>query len=231
MRYIFIHHALPEEMLRALSVYGKCISLPPFQKLPHPVSAHPDMLMANIGGTLIIHGEYGEGQQILRKNGIPFAISHTPVGKEYPNDVRLNFFTAGLCFFANPRAVSADARGLAENKNLRLVSVRQGYAKCATAVAGGAIATADTGIAKTAAREGLPVLLLKPHPISIEVYDTGFIGGACVAIENKLLFFGKIESYPQYEELRDFFAQYGITLVSLGEEPIFDYGGAIVFEG
>ncbi len=229
MRYIFIHHALPEKMVSALFVYGKCIPLPPFQKLPHPVSAHPDMLMANIGGTLIVHCEYTEGQKILRENGIPFVLSNIPVEKSYPHDVRLNCFAAGLCFFAHQSGISADARRLAENKRLRFVPVKQGYTKCASAVAGGAVATADKSIYKAALRENIPTLLLSPHHIDIETYDTGFIGGASFALEDKLFFFGKIERYPQYEELRDFFAKQGITLVSLGDDPIFDYGGAVVF--
>ena len=74
MRYIFIHHALPDEMVRALSVYGRCIPLPPFSRLPHPVSAHPDMLLINVDGTLMVHREYTEGQEILRENGFEIEI-------------------------------------------------------------------------------------------------------------------------------------------------------------
>ena len=90
MRYIFIHPRLPAEMQRLLSAYGKCIPLPPFEKLPHPVSSHPDMLMANIEGTLFIHQEYEQGQRLLTSLGVPFSVSHSPVEKEYPTDVRLN---------------------------------------------------------------------------------------------------------------------------------------------
>ena len=230
MRYIFIHHALPHEMRKMLSVYGECISLPPFARLPHPVSAHPDMLTVTIGGTLIVHSEYTEGQKILHSLGIPFVLSHTPVEKEYPRDVRLNGFQADSFFFAHKTGISEDALRLAESKRLCFVPVKQGYAKCASAVAGGAIATADPAIAKAARSVGIPTLLLKPHPIAIEVYDTGFIGGACVAVEDQLFFFGRIEAHPQYEELRDFFVKQNVTLVSLSEKPLFDYGGAVVFE-
>lgn len=230
MRYIFIHHALPDEMVRALSVYGRCIPLPPFSRLPHPVSAHPDMLLINVDGTLMVHREYTEGQEILRENGIPYVLSHTAVEKEYPCDVRLNGFRWGSFFFAHKTGISEDLRYLAEKKSLCFVPVRQGYAKCATAVAGDAIATADVTIERAAKAVGIPTLLLRPHPIGIEVYDTGFIGGACVAVEDQLFFFGRIEAHPQYEDLRDFFAKQNVTLVSLSEKPLFDYGGAVVFE-
>lgn len=215
-------------MKDALSPYGTCIPLPPFEKLPFPVSAHPDMLMANIGGTLLIHEEYAAGQALLQDLHIPFMLSHTPVEKEYPNDVRLNCFSVGHCFFANSKAVSADAVSLAEEKNFRFVSVKQGYAKCSSAIAGGAVATADKSIYKAALRENIPTLLLSPHHIDIETYDTGFIGGAGFSLDDKLFFFGHIESYPQYTELRNFFTKQGITLISLSGDPIFDYGGAVV---
>ena len=229
MRYLLIHHALPAEMQRSLSAYGTCIPLPPFEKLPFPVSAHPDMLVAKIGGTLIIHEEYAEGRRLLESLDIAHEISHTPVEKSYPHDVVLNCFAAGGCLFANEKAVSEDVLRMAETQGLRPVSVKQGYAKCASAIAGGAIATADKSIANAAAREGIPTLLLAPHPIGIDVYDTGFIGGASFALDDKLFFFGKIEDHPQYGELRDFFGMHGVTLVSLGGSPLFDYGGAIDF--
>lgn len=230
MRYIFIHHALPTEMVSAISVYGQCIPLPPFEKLSHPVCAHPDMLMVNIDGTLLIHAEYTEGQQILQDLQIPFMLSHTSVEKEYPKDIRLNCFSVGPCFFAHRKGISTEALALAETKSLHPVFVKQGYAKCSSAIAGGAIATADQGIFRAAMQEHIPALLLNPYHIHIETYDTGFIGGAGFALDDKLFFFGKIESFPEYTELRDFFAKYGITLVSLSDDPLFDYGGAVVFE-
>lgn len=218
------------EIQRSLSAYGTCIPLPPFLKLPHPVSCHPDMLMARIGGTLFIHEEYTEGQALLRTLGLPFALSHTPVEKDYPQDVRLNCFSLNEYLFANKKALSTDVLCFAKEKEMTLLSVRQGYTKCATAVAGGAIATADPTIAKAAEAVGIPTLRLPSVRIGIECYDTGFLGGTCVAIDDKLLFFGKIENNPHYTELRNFFKAQGISLVSLGENAIFDYGGAVITE-
>ena len=90
------------------------------------------------------------------------------------------------------------------------------------------MATADRGIEKILRADGADVLLLQPYTIGIEVYDTGFIGGASVLLdENTLGFFGNVELFEQYEMLRDFFARRGVSLISLGNEPLFDYGGAI----
>ena len=228
MKYFFIHKNLPEEIKSHLSFFGECVPLPVFEKLPTPVCMHPDMLIAEVGGKLLIHGEYEEGQSLLRSLGIPFSVSHTPVSEKYPQDIRLNCFCVGNLFVSNEKYVSREALRMAEESGFRSVSVSQGYAKCSCAVAGEAVATADRGIAKALRKAGADVLLLHPCQIGIEIYDTGFIGGASVLLDEKTLgFFGNIERFAQYALLKDFFAARGVSLVSLGENPLFDYGGAI----
>ncbi len=215
-------------MQRRLSFFGECILLPAFEKLPFPVCAHPDMLIAEIGGKLLIHAEYREGQELLSSLGVPFLLSYTPVSEKYPEDIRLNCFCAGDFFVSNEKYVSMDALRIAKESGFRSVSVSQGYAKCSCAIAGSAVATADRGIAKTLRKAGAEVLLLEPYSIGIDVYDTGFIGGASVLLDEKTLgFFGNIEDFEQYCELRQFFGKRGIRLVSLGDTPLFDYGGAV----
>ena len=38
-----------------------------------------------------------------------------------------------------------------------------------------------------------------------------------------------IEAFRQYEVLSDFFERQGVSLISLGDSPLFDYGGAVSF--
>ena len=217
-------------MIRNLSFFGECIPLPVFEKLPFPVCAHPDMLMAKIGNKLLIHEEYREGQALLSSLGIPFSVSHTPVSDKYPGDIRLNCFCFGDFFISNEKYVSEQALQIATESGFLPVSVPQGYAKCSCAVAGNGLATADRGIAKALRKTGADILLLNPYFIGIDVYDTGFIGGASVLLDEKTLgFFGNIEAFRQYEVLSDFFERQGVSLISLGDSPLFDYGGAVSF--
>lgn len=228
MKYFLIHKDLPEEIQNRLSFFGECVPLPPFEKLPVPVCSHPDMLIAKIGGKLLIHAEYRQGRELLSSLGIPFLLSYTPVSAKYPDDIRLNCFCLENRFVSNEKYVSREALQIAKSSGFRSVSVSQGYAKCSCAVAGNAVATADCGMEKVLRREGADVLLLQPFPIGIETYDTGFIGGASVLLNERTLgFFGNIEMHAQYALLRDFFADRGISLISLGCGPLFDYGGAI----
>ncbi len=226
MQYFFINSRTPFEIRESLSRYGECIPLPPLETLPFPVSHHPDMLMAELDGTLFVHREYEKGQEILRSFGIPFRISEAPLGANYPRDVALNCFAVGDYLFANGKAVSRDVLAWAGEHGKTLLSVAQGYTKCSTVVAGGAIASADRGIIRAAQQVGIPALLLPPHPIGIEVYDTGFIGGACGLLDAKTLgFFGNIEAYPCYSLLRDFFASAGVEVLGLSRGDLFDFGG------
>jgi len=228
MKYFLIHKDLPEEIRHNLSFFGECVPLPAFEKLPFAVCSHPDMLIAQIGGKLLIHEEYRQGRELLTLLGMPFVLSHTPVSAKYPEDIRLNCFCLDNRFISNEKYVSQDALRIAKEFGFRSVSVPQGYAKCSCAVAGNAVATADRGIEKILRADGADVLLLQPYTIGIEVYDTGFIGGASVLLdENTLGFFGNVELFEQYEMLKDFFARRGVSLISLGCGPLFDYGGAI----
>lgn len=218
-------------MRTALSEYGTPISLPSWNALPTPVCAHPDMLTAKIGRSLLIHAEYLKGRAVLDRIGIPYLLSSAPVGKAYPEDIRLNCLAADTFFLSNEKYISREALALADEQGLRRIHVKQGYAKCSCACAGNAIATMDRGIAKAVNSVGADVLLLNPSVIGIEAYDTGFIGGASVLLdENTLGFFGKIEDLKGYSALADFFGARGVRLVSLGREPLFDYGGAVDIE-
>ena len=231
MRYFFINEGTPFEIRTALSRYGICVPLPEFEALPHPVCRHPDMLMASINGNVFIHREYQKGQAILRELGIPFFISESAVKKDYPHDVALNCFNAGGYLFAKASAVSEEVLARARESKMPVLSVSQGYTKCSTAIIKNAIATADKGIARAAKSVGIPTLILPPHKIGIEVYDTGFIGGASMTVnENTLGFFGRIEDYPSYEDLKAFFSTVGVEIISLSKEPLFDYGGAVTVD-
>ena len=210
MKYFLINENLPAETRRALSAYGEPIPLPAWRALPFPVCAHPDMLTAKIGRSLLIHEEYREGRAVLERIGIPYLLSRAPVGERYPEDIRLNCLAAQTFFISNEKYISREALMLADREGLIRIHVKQGYAKCSCACAGNAIATMDSGIAKAVRRAGRSVLLLEPSRIGIEHYDTGFIGGASVLLDERTVgFFGEIEDFPGYSALAAFFWKQG----------------------
>lgn len=231
MRIFLVSEKLPISMETRLSAYGRCVRLPAFDALPTPVSHHPDMLMAKIGDTLLVHRDYAAGRELLECLHLPFRLSEREVKGRYPEDVALNCFLCGDCFFAKQDAVSAEALSAAKMMGKTPVHVRQGYAKCSTVVMRDALATADPSIFAAAKENGVPALLLASEKIGIEAYDTGFIGGACGAIDaHTLAFFGDIEAYAQGRRLAAFFAPRGVEFVSLGDGALFDYGGMIALD-
>ena len=231
MKCFLINEKLPSDLRAALSAYGEPIALPPFPALQDPVCRHPDMLVAKIERTLLVHAAYYEGRAVLDRMGIPYEVSYAPVGALYPQDIRLNCLAADTFFLSNEKHVSREALALAELRGLKRIHVSQGYAKCSCACAQNAIATMDRGIAKAVRRAGEEALLLEPSAIGIEIYDTGFIGGASVLLDERTLgFFGNVEGFERYPELKGFFEARDVRLVSLGKEPLFDYGGAISVE-
>ena len=228
MKCFLINEKLPSDLRAALSAYGEPIALPPFPALQDPVCRHPDMLVAKIERILLVHAAYYEGRAVLDRMGIPYEVSYAPVGALYPQDIRLNCLAADTFFLSNEKHVSREALALAELRGLKRIHVSQGYAKCSCACAQNAIATMDRGIAKAVRRAGEEALLLEPSAIGIEIYDTGFIGGASVLLDERTLgFFGNVEGFERYPELKGFFEARDVRLVSLGQTPLFDYGGAV----
>ena len=228
MRCFFINENLPRPMEAALSAYGRCVRLPAFSALPEPVCRHPDMLMARIGGHLLLHRAYAAGRAVLDALGVPYTLSDAEVGADYPRDAVLNVCTAGRCLFAAPQAVSQTVLDAAAHEGFRFVPVKQGYAGCSTIAVGDAVVSADAGICRAARENGLTVLQISPGGIGIERYDAGFIGGACGVIDDKTVcFFGDVRTFGAYSELREFFDPRGISFVSLGEGALFDYGGLV----
>ena len=227
-QYFLIHEEMPEELVSALSLYGTCIRLPAFDALPEPVCRHPDMLIVQIGGYFITHRDYRAGQRILRDLGVDYRLSDAPVGSLYPADVALNAWVAGGCLFASARAVSPAVLEAAKHAGLLFVPVSQGYAKCSAAVLQNTVITADTGIFHAACSHGLDALQMQPGGIGIERYDTGFIGGACGALDaNTLGFFGNLMTHPDGEKMACFLQSHGIRAISLGAGKLFDYGGVV----
>ena len=64
--------------------------------------------------------------------------------------------------------------------------------------------------------------------ISLPGYDYGFIGGCCGKLsKNILAFTGKIESHPDYNNIKDFCRNYNVNVLSLTNDDLLDIGGIL----
>ncbi len=231
MTYFLVNEHFPAEFCGELSRFGAVLPVPCFPALDFPVSAHPDMLAARVGGTLFVHAENMALCALLSEHGIHFRTVSAKAGKAYPADVALNLFTVGKLLFACEKHASAEVLAFARENGYEVVNVRQGYAKCSTMILDNAIVTADAGIYKAAKAHGVAALLISPAHVGIEKYDTGFIGGASGTLcAGKVCVFGSLNSHPDGEKIRAFALAHGVEVADLGAGSLFDYGGLVRVE-
>lgn len=208
------------------------VLLPPCRTLDARVAPHPDMLLARLGDTLIAAEEYAaqpDAEQalsrIVSQTRCTLSLSAHPLGKRYPDDVGYNILTVGGYVYGLACRLSPHVRAKAAELGLRLHSVRQGYAGCSALVCGTLVLSADPSILFASARDGAEVFPLSPSGVSLDGYSCGFIGGASGFAENTAVFFGDVSLHPSAPALLRELEHRGISVLSLGTEPLADFGG------
>ncbi len=226
-----------KEAACALGVKPLC--LPPYAALPSPVSAHADLLIHPLCGTLYTSADYyyrtpGAREaidSICRHAKLELAFIKSVPGDKYPADVPLCARRVGEYFIANPQA-SPELFAAAQRAGLKAIAVKQGYAACSTAAVGdNAVITADPGITHAAHAAGLDVLNIQPGHIDLPGYGYGFIGGAygfCAA-RGEAWFCGDPLLHPDGERMLSFIKEHGFKPVLLASGRLFDCGGIFFF--
>lgn len=149
----------------------------------------------------------------------------TGLGKNYPADVPLCICATGKYTIYNPATAYAPAVAAAGGIP---VHVNQGYTRCAVLVVDDAsIIMGDAGVCRAAKSAGMDTLYIEPGYVTLDGYDTGFIGGASFTIGDTVYFTGTLDSHPDRERILRFITEHGKRPVFLTDRPIFDIGGAI----
>ena len=202
------------------------VLLPEDPSLSYPVSCHPDMLVFSRGRKLIITAEYyGANKALFDGLGRDIVTTEEKTGRKYPHDVLLNALAVGDILFARTRSVSAKIRELYSAGDT--VDVKQGYTACSCCKAGErALITSDAGIAAAAAGRAIDVLTVSPGHVGIDVYPTGFIGGASFCVGDRVYFFGDPDRHPDSDRIIKFLNSHGLKAVALSDGELFDFGGA-----
>lgn len=193
-------------------------------------SCHADMLCHHLGGRKII---CAKGNQALKEklSGYGFDVleSSSPIHGPYPDDVALNGLRIGDRLFARRASLDATIVRYCDAHKIRIIPVRQGYAKCSAAVVDEeSFITSDPGIAESGVRAGLQVLQIEPGFIRLDGCRYGFIGGACGKIgKTTMAFTGKLDAHPDGIKIENFLAQRGIYGIALIDAPLIDVGGIL----
>lgn len=219
------------QLTDVLHKYGvQTISVLPEQDQSEWLAGHSDLRIFHAGGRniYISAGVGGLKQKLLRYD---FRITELPysVSVPYPNDVRLNALVLGNKLIVNTLTISKEILDYIIAKKYKIISVKQGYAKCSAAVVDeNSIITSDSGIARAVAEAGIEVLKITTGSVRLKGFRYGFIGGACGKIsKNKIAFCGRIQDHPDYKSIKHFLEVRNIEPVVLADIPLTDIGGII----
>ncbi len=194
------------------------VYLPPDSSLPKPVSSHADMLLFEN----VVQRDYYEKNKRLF-DGCDIVLAEERFGNEYPKDILLNAFAVGNTLFGRLEYLSDQVKKLYP----KAINLRQGYAKCSTLLFSNNAITADRGIADALTEYGIDTLLITPGHILLPGYNYGFIGGASLVYENKIVFFGNIEAHPDHLKIKSFINNKGYEMLFDPSVPLTDLGGAV----
>ena len=225
----------PKEIKNALLARGfELFELARYGRLPLPIRSHADTLIFTLENKIFVSRAYFEENRtlfdILEKRGCSIIPCECELGGEYPEDIAFNVATVGRYAFGRFDFVAQEIKRELVDRGYALIDVKQGYAKCSTAIiSDNAIITADSGIAKKASSLGIDVLKVSAAEgaIELEGYGYGFIGGACALFENTLYSCGNIELHPDYEAIKTFCNAHGVSLCSLTDGKLYDVGGIL----
>lgn len=219
------------EILHSLASRGiETVEIRPNKNLDQPIQSHADMLCHHLGGNQLM---IAQGERDLRsrfeKFGFRIFESERPVRSPYPNDSSLNVLRVGNLAFMGKMEQDKKIRTYFQNQNIRVIEVRQGYARCSVAVVDDqSVITADVGIAQACIQTGLYVLHIRPGFIRLEGYPYGFIGGCCGKLgKNKIGFAGDLTSHPDCNAILEFLSIKRIEVIPLMDGPLTDIGGIL----
>lgn len=191
------------------------VSLFDHQDKPYQaVANHPDMFMF-YDDSLFYEGS-------LRLEGKKCSL----LGLAYPETVKFNIAKVGKYIICKWSAIDLTIKDHILKKAYHVIDVKQGYAKCSTAVVGSGIITSDKGIYK-ACLGLLDCLLIEPGHIILPGLDYGFIGGCMVTVGDYLVCNGNLSKHPDYEKMLVFIERQGLKLLDT-KEPLRDIGSIII---
>ncbi len=236
MTSLLVSCEIPDECERTLSAMGyNVMRLPAARALAgSAVATHPDSLIFHHENTLITSCDYCDDGAYIFSDlrhlypALSVRFCDDLRAPSFPQDCIYNAAVSGDKVFARTKSLSQGVLSYAKKAGLKLINVKQGYPACATLFVGKRAITADAGLARIYAAEGLRVTLISPGGIELPPHAYGFIGGACGVVGNTVYFFGDIDTHPDSRAILEAIESEGYLSVSLSSGALRDIGGMIV---
>ncbi len=207
--------------------------LPADPDLGQAVKSHPDTLIFKLEDELITTADYCDRASYIFSDlreicDVKISFTSDRRGDKYPFDAAMNGLVVYKSLFINTKSASSFIINRARELGYTVCHTNQGYPACTTLAFGNYAITADRGMAKTLKERGIKVTLISEGHISLPPHNYGFIGGASFVQDNKVYFFGDVTSHPDYETIQLALQNAGYEAISLSDEPLCDFGGAII---
>lgn len=205
-------------------------------ELPYPERFHADMQIHQCGNALtIIRNSCSILENKIRNLDIckNIVICDRSSLSDYPNNITLNAAHIGDYLLCKKSHSYKDLLLWYIDKGVRILDVKQGYARCSTAIIShNAVITDDESILKSCKRfNDIDVLKVSKGSVKLKGCEYGFIGGCCFkADKNNLVFFGDVRQHSDYKDIKAFCRNYGVELLSLANCELIDIGGAVILK-
>ncbi len=238
MKSVLIDSRAPRAAKEGLARLGyNVIALPKSRHLPEGISAHPDSLIFKLGCDTVTFADYCDEAAYVFSDireahpDVRICFSSETPSHVYPGDAKYNALVIGNKVFARLDSISSAIKELTLARGCEIINVKQGYPACATLVLDDTHAiTADKGLARTLASQGIEVTLIKEGGITLPPYDCGFIGGAAGVGDGRVYFVGDYRTHPSAAAIEAAVGAVGLAPVSLADGLLSDVGGLIFFD-
>lgn len=209
------------------------------------IASHPDICYLKINDKLII-SKCSENFIKDKITDLLYIVGDSILSGKYPLDVPYNICIIAKNAIHNFKYTDKKVVNILTDLGYNLINVEQGYAKCSTFVLDSNSAiTSDITIAKELLDKGIDVLLTKEPDIKLlkrtnqnineenkmffqNSQMQGFIGGAMVRIDNKVIVFGDLNNLINNTKIRKFIEKRGLEIIDFKGLDIIDYGGIII---
>ncbi|WP_026886426.1 DUF6873 family GME fold protein [Clostridium beijerinckii] len=231
--HCFVDYRITKEELLTLSKLDlKPILIPKCNDVYDAINGHPDIqlnvLKNNSFNKIIIQRNIPEKfKEILKLNDINYIVSKNTLSNTYPNDIILNSLISENYFI---HTLKYSDENLLSSQNSKIhINVPQGYTKCSILpVREKALITSDKGIFSSLKNYDFDILLLPPGDILLPSLNYGFIGGVGGMISNnKMAFFGDLDSYMWGDKIKKFLFKYDILPIALRKGKLIDRGSLL----
>jgi hypothetical protein len=230
--HVLIDGRASADILSGLEDLGiKPILTPLSAGLYEAVTNHPDMLVHPVGDNILVVAPdvYEFFNSVLEPLKFRLIRGKSVLKSNYPENIAYNVARINNLAFHNIRYTDPVIRQYFEQHGVKMINVKQGYAKCSTCIVSDhAIITSDRGIARTADNYNIDVLLITPGHILLPGLNYGFIGGATGLVsKNLLVVAGMLNNHPNYIDIVEFCSKYNVSIRSLGKGQVIDIGSII----